>query len=139
MPKPESMEVFKRRIRIVNEEFDMEGAYKAAKAFADKKGYDFVESDHVNKPDKYGRKYEFKSLIIKDLDPFARYIITVELLFFNINQLKNGFYKGDCVGDIKSQLVLDYKNKYGGSKLMVFFFKLYFRLFKDNYIKRQSS
>ncbi len=126
--------IIKKNLSAVDQDFDIDAVYKGMKKKSEDLGYDFFEQEQSTKSGKYGDDLIFKFKLVKDLDFFGRSIIDVEFKFDGINKIK-GVEHGTCNVEIKSEVELDYRNRWGKNKFNKFIFMLYSKI-KDEDFKK---
>ena len=119
-----SYDIFKKEIRIINEDFNINSLYKNVRGKIDELRYVYLEKKQTTKPKKYGQEIKFEISLSKEVDDFCVNEINIEMFFENINKPKSHDH-GDARILVKAKQTFDYKNRWGMSKFNMWLFKIY--------------
>jgi len=76
-----SYDIFKKEIRIINEDFNINSLYKNVRGKIDELRYVYLEKKQTTKPKKYGQEIKFEISLSKEVDDFCVNEINIEMLF----------------------------------------------------------
>ena len=124
--------IVRKNLSAVDQDFDIDSVYKGMKKKADDLGYGFLEQEQTTKEGKYGTELTFKFKLVKDIDFFGRSIIEIEFKFDLLNKVK-GREHGDCGVEVKSEIELDYQNRWGKNKFNKALFGLYSKIKAEDF------
>ncbi len=112
-------------IRInFNGKFNLDSLYKELKGWFDKNKYDFTEKEQTVKDKDSGKEIVVKWEAERKVDDYAKFDIRIDFFLENLNKVKEGV-EGKVKITFFAKIILDYKNKFGYSKLSKLMFDIY--------------
>ncbi len=92
--------------------FDLDKIFKKIREWSTKNKYEFHEKDHVDKLLQDGHEIILKWVLTKETTDYIQYETTIEFLLKGINKIESGQSTGNLQITFKSNLILDYENKW---------------------------
>lgn len=132
-------EAAKRRLNLVSAVFSAEEVYREARKAGDALKYTFIEREQEFKPAKYGHERKFVFMLTRHVDDFARVEVEIEMRFENLNKVKHDgkeLDKGDVDMVLTSNVVLDYRNRWGMRRFHRALFDFYLEYFVKERFKK---
>ncbi|MEW6062804.1 MAG: hypothetical protein AB1571_00325 [Nanoarchaeota archaeon] len=107
---------------------DINNLYKKMQSWFKDNNYIFVEKEHTVKDKASGKEIVLKWEATRDVDDYARFVITVNFFFENLAKEGNAM-KGFAKITFWADVLLDYRKAWQRSRLLKFLFFLY-----NNYV-----
>ena len=105
--------------------FDLSRLYSEMKGWINANDFDFEEKEHADKVKDKGHKIKYVLLGEKKVTDYIKYHVNIEINAVEVNSLYENLVSGKLDMVINSNLELDYKEKWGISKMAKFFFNIY--------------
>lgn len=105
--------------------FDLSRLYSEMKGWINGHDYDFEEKEHKDKDKDKGHEIKYVFLGEKKVTDYIKYNVIIELNAVEVNSLSENLVSGKLDMVINTNLELDYKEKWGISRMAKFFFNIY--------------
>jgi len=113
--------------------FDLNRLYSEINKWINGNNYEFQEKEHFDKVRDKGHEIKYYLLGKKKVTDYIRYNIMVDIFAIQINKMSENLVSGKLNIVFNANVELDYKNKWGISRLSKFFFNFY-----NNYLIRNE-
>ncbi len=105
--------------------FDLDRLYSEINRWINDNNYEFEEKEHSDKRKDKGNKIKYVFLGEKKVTDYIKYNVQVEIFAVEINKMSENLVSGKLNIVFNANVELDYKEKWGISKLSKFFFNFY--------------
>jgi len=111
---------------------DFNSLYKKMRSWLEDNNYTFVEKEHTVKDKPKGKEIVLKWEATRDIDSYARFVITTNFFFENLAKEGNAM-KGFAKITFWADVMLDYRKQWQKNRISKFLFFLY-----NNYIIKRK-
>jgi hypothetical protein len=111
--------------------FDLNRLYSEMSGWISENNYDFEEKEHSDKKKDKGQEIKYVFLGEKKVTDYIKYNVKVEIFAVEINKMSENLVSGKLNIVFNANVELDYKNKWGITRMSKFFFNIY-----NNYLMK---
>ena len=105
--------------------FDLNRLYSEMSGWISENNYDFEEKEHSDKKKDKGQEIKYVFLGEKKVTDYIKYNVQIEIIAVEVNKMSENLVSGKLNIVFNADVELDYKNKWGISRLSKFFFNIY--------------
>ena len=129
----ETIKVFSKHNMKYHGVFDLSRLYSEMKGWIVDNDYSFEEKEHADKVKDKGHEIKYVLLGEKKVTDYIKYKVSIEIIAAEVNSLSENLVSGKLIFIIDTDLELDYKEKWGISRMAMFFFNIY-----NNYLVKDE-
>ncbi len=135
----ETIKVFSKHNMKYHGVFDLNRLYSEMKGWIEDNNYDFEEKEHADKVKDKGHQIKYVLLGEKKVTDYIKYNVNIEIQAVEVNSLSENLVSGKLNFIINTDLELDYKGKWGISRISEFFFNIYNKYLVKNEIENHEE